>query len=135
MVRTKSTPFQLELIRQQKDKSRNERVNTLHQRIFTLAEQSEYEWKPEIRLAIAAKQAQRQEIHLIEDELDNQSSESEEETLTVSEEEPNTLSSANTYSNTRNYDFIVEVILGVVIGFCVNIFLLLIGSLLAHCCG
>ena len=68
MARTKCIPFQLELIRQQKDKSRSERVNTLNQRIVTLAEQSEYERKRGIRLAIAAKQARRQEIHLIEDE-------------------------------------------------------------------
>jgi hypothetical protein len=68
MARTKSTPFQLELIRQQNDKSRTERINTLNQRIFTLAEQGEYERKRGIKLAIAAKQARRQEIHLIEDE-------------------------------------------------------------------
>jgi hypothetical protein len=80
MARTKSTPFQLELIRQQKDKSRTERVNVnaLNQRIVTLAEQSEYERKRGITLAIAAKQARRQEIHLIEGELDIQSSDSEE---------------------------------------------------------
>jgi hypothetical protein len=43
MARTKSTPFRLELtsIRQQKDKARAERIDTLHQRIFTLAELSE----------------------------------------------------------------------------------------------
>jgi hypothetical protein len=79
MARTKSTPFQLELIRQKNDKSRTERLSTLNQRIFTLAEQSEYERKRGIRLAIAAQQARRQQVHLIEDELDNQSSKSEED--------------------------------------------------------
>ncbi len=117
MARTKSTPFQLELIRQQKDKSRTERVSTLHQRICTLAEQSEYERQRGIRLTIAAKQAWRQEINLIEDELDNQSSDSEEETLTISEEE------TNSYLKTRDYNFAVGIILGFVLGFCVNILL------------
>jgi hypothetical protein len=100
MARTKSTPFQLELIRQQN------LFYTLHQRIFTLAEQSEYERKRGIRLAIAAKQARRQEIYLIEDELDNQSSDSEEETLSDSEEE------TNTFFQTRNFDYIVGITLG-----------------------
>jgi hypothetical protein len=117
MARIKSTPYQLELILQQKDKSRAERVNTLHQRIFTLAVQSEYERKSGIRLAIAAKQARRQEIHLIEDELDNQSSDSEEETLTDSEEE------TNTFFQTRNFDYIVGITLGFLLGFCANILL------------
>ena len=87
MARTKSTPYQLELIRQQKDTLRTERLNALNQRIFTLAEQSEYERKRGIRLAIAAQQARRQQIHLIEDELDDQSSESEEETDNSGSEE------------------------------------------------
>ncbi len=106
MARTKSTPFQLKFIRQQKDKSRAERINTLHQRIFTLAEQSEYERKRGIRLAIAAKQARRQEIHLIEDELDDQSSDSEEETDDSESEEE-----INTSFQTRNFDDIVGIIL------------------------
>jgi hypothetical protein len=119
MARTKSTPYQLELIRQQKDKSRTERVNTLNQRIFTLAEQSEYERKRGIRLAIAAQQARRQQIHLIEDELDDQSSESEEEAdkNSGSEEE------ANTSFQTRNFDYIVGIILGFILGFSASILL------------
>jgi hypothetical protein len=72
MARTKSTPFQLELIRQQNDKSRTERIGTLDQRVVTLAEQSDYERKRGIRLAIAAQQARRQQIHLIEDEATRQ---------------------------------------------------------------
>jgi hypothetical protein len=124
MARTKSTPFQLELIRQQKDKSRAEWVNTLHQRIFTLAEQSEYERKRGIRLAIVAKQARRQEIHLIEDELDTQSSDSEEKTdiseegtITDSEEE------TNTFFQTRHFDYIVGINLGFLLGLGTSILL------------
>jgi hypothetical protein len=89
MARTKSTPFQLELIRQQNDKSRTKRISTLNQRIVTLADQSKYERKRGIRLAIAAQQARRQQIHLIEDELDDQSSDSEEETDNSGSEEEN----------------------------------------------
>ena len=118
MARTKSTPYQLELIRQQKDKSRTERVNALHQRIFTLAEQSEYERKRGIRLAIAAQQARRQQIHLIEDELDKQSSDSEEETDNSGSEEE-----TNTSFPTRNFDYIVEIILGFLLGFSASILL------------
>ena len=118
MARTKSTPYQLELIRQQKDKSRTERLNALNQRIFTLAEQSEYERKRGIRLAIAAKQARRQEIHLIEDELDDQSSESEVETDNSGSEEE-----TNTPFQTRNFDRIVGIILGFILGFSASILL------------
>jgi hypothetical protein len=117
MARTKSTPYQLELIRQQKDKSRTERVNALNQRIFTLAEQSECERKRGIRLAIAAQQARRQQTHLIEDALDDQSSESEEETDSGSEEE------TNTSFQTRNFDYIVRIILGFILGFSASILL------------
>jgi hypothetical protein len=112
MARTKSTPFQLDLIRQKNDKARTERLSTLNQRIFTLAEQSEYERKRGIRLAIAAQQARRQEIHLIEDELDNQSSDSEEETDNSGSEEE-----TNTSFQTRNFDYIVGIILGFILGF------------------
>lgn len=118
MARTKSTPYQLELIRQQKDKSRTERLNALNQRIFTLAEQSEYERKRGIRLAIAAQQARRQQIHLIEDELDDQSSESEEETDKSGSEEE-----TNTPFQTRNFDYIVGIILGFILGFSASILL------------
>ena len=118
MARTKSTPYQLELIRQQKDKSRTERLNALNQRIFTLAEQSEYERKRRIRLAIAAQQARRQQIHLIEDELDDQSSESEEETDNSGSEE-----ATNTSFQTRNFDYIVGIILGFILGFSASILL------------
>ena len=118
MARTKSTPYQLELIRQQKDKSRTERLNALNQRIFTLAEQSEYERKRGIRLAIAAQQARRQQIHLIEDELDDQSSESEEETDKSGSEEV-----TNTPFQTRNFDYIVGIILGFILGFSASILL------------
>ena len=118
MARTKSTPYQLELIRQQKDKSRTKRVNALNQHIFTLAEQSEYERKRGIRLAFAAQQARRQQIHLIEDELDDQSSESEEETYSSGSEEP-----TNTSFQTRNFDYIVEIILGFILGFSTSILL------------
>jgi hypothetical protein len=112
MARTKSTSFQLELIRQQNDKSRTERTSTLNQRIVTLAEQSEYERKRGIRLAIAAQQARRQQIHLIEDELDKQSSDSEEETDNSGSEEE-----TNTSFQTRNFDYIVGIILGFILGF------------------
>jgi hypothetical protein len=61
--------------------------------------------------------SRRQEIHLIEDELDNQSSSSEEEIITVSEEE------TNTFLKTRDYDYIVGIILGFVLGFCANVLL------------
>jgi hypothetical protein len=115
MARTKSTPY---LIRQQKDKSRTERLNALNQRIFTLAEQSEYERKRGIRLAIAAQQAQRQQIHLIEDELEDQSSESEEETDNSGSEE-----ATNTSFQTRNFDYIVGIILGFILGFSASILL------------
>ena len=118
MARTKSTPYQLELIRQQKDKSRTERLNALNQRIFTLAEQSEYERKRGIRLAIAAQQARRQQIHLIEDELDDQSSESEEENDKSGSEEE-----TNTPFQTRNFDYIVGIILGFILGFSASILL------------
>ncbi len=118
MARTKSTPYQLELIRQQKDKSRTERVNALNQRIFTLAEQSEYKRKRGIRLAIAAQQARRQQIRLIEDELDDQSSESEEETDNSGSEEE-----TNTSFQTRNFDYIVGIILGFILGFSASILL------------
>jgi hypothetical protein len=123
MARIKSTPYpyQLELIRQQKDKSRTERVNALNQRIFTLAEQSEYERKRGIRLALAAQQARRQQIHqihLIEDELDDQSSESEEETDNSGSEEE-----TNTSFQTRNFDYIVGIILGFILGFSASILL------------
>ena len=118
MARTKSTPYQLELIRQQKDKSRTERLNALNQRIFTLAEQSEYERKRGIRLAIAAQQARRQQIHLIEDELDDQSSESEEETDKSGSEEE-----TNTPFQIRNFDYIVGIILGFILGFSASILL------------
>ncbi len=118
MARTKSTPYQLELVRQQKDKSRTERLNVLNQRIFTLAEQSEYERKRGIRLAIAAQQARRQQIHLIEDELDDQSSESEEETDNSGSEEE-----TNTSFQTRNFDGIVGIILGFILGFSASILL------------
>ncbi len=86
-------------------------------RIFTLAEQSEYEIKCGIRLAIAAKQVRRQEIRLIEDELDNQSGSSEEEILTVSKEE------TNTFFQTRNFDNVFGITLGFLLGFCANILL------------
>jgi hypothetical protein len=82
MTRIKSTPFELKLIRQQKDKDRTERVNTLHHRIFrifTLAELSEHERKRGLRLAILSKQLGRQQKDLDEDELDNQSNNFEEE--------------------------------------------------------
>jgi hypothetical protein len=118
MTRTKSTPFQLELIRQRKDMSRTERVNALNQRIFTLTEQIEYERKRGIRLAIAAQQARRQQIHLIEDELDDQSSESEEETDNSGSEEE-----TNTSFQTRNFDYIVGIILGFILGFSASILL------------
>ena len=118
MARTKPTPYQLELIRQQKDKARTERLNALNQRIFTLAEQSEYERKRGIRLAIAAQQARRQQIHLIEDELDDQSSESEEETDKSGSEEE-----TNTPFQTRNFDYIVGIILGFILGFSASILL------------
>jgi hypothetical protein len=118
MARTKSTPYQLELIRQQKDKSRTERLNALNQRIFTLAERSEYERKRGIRLAITAQQARRQQIHLIEDELDDQSSESEEETDNSGSEEE-----TNTSFQTRNFDYIVRIILGFILGFSASILL------------
>jgi hypothetical protein len=118
MARTKSTPFQLELIRQQNDKSRTERISTLNQRIVTLAEQSEYERKRGIRLAIAAQQA-RQQIHLIEDKLDDQSSDSEEETDNSGSEEE-----TNTFFQTRNFDYIVGIILlGFILGFSASILL------------
>jgi hypothetical protein len=118
MARTKSTPFQLELILQQNDKSRTERISTRNQRIVTLAEQSEYERKRGIRLAIAAQQARRQQIHLIKDELDDQSSDSEEETDNSGSEEE-----TNTSSQTRNFDDIVGIILGFLLGFSASILL------------
>jgi hypothetical protein len=118
MARTKSTPFQLELIRQKNDKSRTKRISTLNQRIVTLAEQSEYERKRGIRLAIAAQQARRQQIHLIENELDDQSSESEEEADSSGSEEE-----TNTSFQTRNFDYIVGIILGFILGFSASILL------------
>jgi hypothetical protein len=104
MASTKSTPFQLELIRQKIDKPRTDRLSTLNHRIITLAEQSEYERKRGSRLAIAAQQARRQQIHLIEDELDDQSSDSEEETdNSGSEEETHTSFHPQLRLHRRNY--------------------------------
>ncbi len=63
MPRKITHPFQLELLRQQKDKARIERELKLRQRIYTLAELSEKECKRRFAFLIAEKQfaAQRSE--------------------------------------------------------------------------
>ncbi len=68
-------PFQLELLRQQKDKARIERELKLRQRIYTFAELSEKECKRRVAFLIAEKQFAAQRSESSDDsELDSDSS-------------------------------------------------------------
>ena len=68
-------PFQLELLRQQKDKARIERELKLRQRIYTFAELSDKERKRRFAFLIAEKQrAAQQSESSDESELDSDSS-------------------------------------------------------------
>ena len=76
MARTKLTPYQLELRRQQSDGARTERLTQLNQRIFHLAEGSNRERQSLRTLALAQsleRREQRYQATLIsDDELDDE---------------------------------------------------------------
>ncbi len=71
MAKTKPTPFQLDLLQQKEDKAGIERVHKLHQRIFTLAEQSERERRRRVKFAMSSKLARKQQTSLDKNELDD----------------------------------------------------------------
>ncbi len=74
MARKITHPFQLELLRQQKDKARTERELKLRQRIYTFAELSEKERKRRFAFLIAEKQFAAQRSKSSDDsELDSHS--------------------------------------------------------------
>ncbi len=74
MPRKITHPFQLELLRQQKDKARIERELKLRQRIYTFAELSEKERKRRFAFLIAEKQFAAQRSESSDDsELDSDS--------------------------------------------------------------
>jgi hypothetical protein len=76
MARTKLTPYQFELRRQQSDVARTERLTQLNQRIFHLAERSNRERLSLRTLALAQsleRREQRYQATLIsDDELDDE---------------------------------------------------------------
>ena len=76
MARTKLTPYQLELCRQQSDGARTERLTQLNQRIFHLAASSNRERQSLRTLALAQsleRREQRYQATLIsDDELDDE---------------------------------------------------------------
>ncbi len=119
MPRKKIThPFQLELLRQQKDKARIERELKLRQRIYTFAELSEKERKRRFAFLIAEKQFAAQRSESSDDsELDSDSS--------LDVETINETSFLNTKENFSkpfdNRDLILGRIIGIFIGPCFDL--------------
>ena len=76
MARTKLTPYQLELRRQQSDVARTERLNQINQRIFHLAASSNRERQSLRTLALAQSLERRQQRYqatlISDDELDDE---------------------------------------------------------------
>ncbi len=101
-------PFQLELLRQQKDNARIERELKLRQRIYTFAELSEKERKRRFAFLIAEKQFAAQRSESSDDsELDSDSSLIE----TINE-----TSFPNLKENSSKPIDFCELILGLIIG-------------------
>ena len=111
-------PFQLELLRQQKDKARIERELKLRQRIYTFAELSEKERKRRFAFLIAEKQFAAQRSESSDDsELDSDSS--------LDVETINETSFPNLKENSsKPIDFrelILGLIIGIFIGLCLGL--------------
>jgi hypothetical protein len=110
MPRKKFThPFQLELLRQQKDKVRIERELELRQRIYTFAELSEKERKRRFAFLIAEKQFAAQRSETSDDSELNSDSSLDVETIN----ETNRPNQKENFS--KPFDF-HELILGLIIG-------------------
>ena len=120
MPRKITHPFQLELLRQQKDKAQIERELKLRQRIYTFAELSEKERKRRFAFLIAEKRiaAEKQyQTQLSESgELDIDSNLDEE---TDSEDSfPNQQENSSKTFDSR--EFILGLIIGIFIGLCLG---------------
>ncbi len=118
MPRKITHPFQLELLRQQKDKARIERELKLRQRIYTFAELSEKERKRRFAFLITEKQFAAQRSESSDDsELDSDSS--------FDVETTNKTSLPNLRENfSKPFDsceLILGLIIGVFIGLCLGL--------------
>ncbi len=115
MPRKVTHPFQLELLRKQKDKARIERELKLRQRIYTFAELSEKERKRRFAFLIAEKQFAAQRSESSDDsELDSDSN--------LDVETYNETSFPNLQENSSkpfdSRELILGLIIGIFIGLC-----------------
>jgi hypothetical protein len=118
MPRKITHPFQLELLRQQKDKARIERELKLRQRIYTFAELSEKERKRRFAFLIAEKQFAAQRSESSDDsELDSDSNPDVETNNETSF--PNLKENSSKPFDSR--ELILGLIIGMLIGLCFGI--------------
>jgi hypothetical protein len=115
MPRKITHPFQLELLRQQKDKARIERELRLRQRIYTFAELSEKERKRRFAFLIAEKQFAVQRSESSDDsELDSGSNPDVETNNEASF--PNL--KENPWKPFNSRELILGLIIGIFLGLC-----------------
>ncbi len=118
MPRKITHPFQLELLRQQKDKARIERKLKLRQRIYTFAELSEKERKRRFAFLIAEKQLAAQRSESSDDsELD---SDSNPDVETINETSFPSLKE-NFSKPFDSRELILGLIIGIFIGLCLGL--------------
>jgi hypothetical protein len=115
MPRKITHPFQLELLRQQKDKARIERELRLRQRIYTFSELSEKERKRRFAFLITGKQFAAQRSESSDDsELDSDSNPDVETNNETSF--PNLKENSSKPFDSR--ELILGLIIGIFIGLC-----------------
>jgi hypothetical protein len=120
MPRKFTHPFQLELLREQKDKARIERELKLRQRIYTFAELSEKERKRRFAFLIAEKQFAAQRSESSDDsKLDSDSNPDVETSNETSF--PNQKENSSKPFDSR--ELILGLIIGTFIGLCLGLVL------------